>query len=169
MKVGVSREEATDDSGSVGACCEIEVEIAGGTADAEIMRIRDHWLGLCEVTVEEELCRLRGGQSGSTPASAPPARPAAAKAKAVRPDYRAAAQARVRREDPEENGELDDDEENPPTNGRQLLGWAAKQDPDAKGLVISFGKKRGYPSKIVDWADDQVRVAYRYARGRQVR
>ena len=53
----------------------------------------------------------------------------------------------------------------PPTDGRQLLGWAAKQDPDAKGLVISFGKKRGYPSKIVDWDDEQVKAAYRYAQG----
>jgi hypothetical protein len=58
-----------------------------------------------------------------------------------------------------------DEEEDPPTDGRQLLGWAAKQVPDAKGLVISFGKRKGYPTKIVDWDDEQVRTAYRYARG----
>ncbi len=56
-----------------------------------------------------------------------------------------------------------------PTDGRQLLGWAAKQDPDAKGLVISFGKRKGYPPKIVDWDDEQVQAAYRYAKGQQDR
>ena len=52
-----------------------------------------------------------------------------------------------------------------PTDGRQLLGWAAKQVPDAKGRVISVGKKRGYPSRILDWTPQQVAAAYRTARG----
>jgi hypothetical protein len=55
-------------------------------------------------------------------------------------------------------------EEDPPTNGRQLLGWAAKQVPDAKGRVIALGKKRGYPSRILDWTPQQVAAAYRTAR-----
>ena len=58
----------------------------------------------------------------------------------------------------------DHDEEDPPTDGRQLLGWAAKQVPDAKGRVISVGKKRGYPSRILDWTPQQVAAAYRAAR-----
>ena len=57
-----------------------------------------------------------------------------------------------------------DEEEDPPTDGRQLLGWAAKQVPDAKGRVISVGKKRGYPSRILDWTPQQVAAAYRSAR-----
>jgi hypothetical protein len=64
------------------------------------------------------------------------------------------------REEPEE-------EESPPQDGRQLLGWASKQDPDAKGLVMSFGKRNGYPSKIVSWGPEQVRAAYRHARAAQ--
>jgi hypothetical protein len=59
----------------------------------------------------------------------------------------------------------EDPQESPPTDGRQLLGWAAKQDPDAKGAVMSFGKRNGYPSKIVSWTAEQVRAAYRHARG----
>ena len=55
-------------------------------------------------------------------------------------------------------------EEDPPTDGRQLLGWAAKQVPDAKGRVISVGKKRGYPSRTLDWTPQQVAAAYRTAR-----
>jgi hypothetical protein len=51
-----------------------------------------------------------------------------------------------------DDDDIDDEgrEEDPPTDGRQLLGWAAKQVPDAKGAVIGYGKKRGYPSRILD-------------------
>jgi hypothetical protein len=58
----------------------------------------------------------------------------------------------------------EDPDEDAPTNGRQLLGWAAKQQPDAKGLVMSYGKRNGLKSKIVDWTPDQVEAAYRFAR-----
>jgi hypothetical protein len=67
-------------------------------------------------------------------------------------------------QDDEEEGE-----EDPPTDGRQLLGWAAKQRPDAKGAVIGYGKKRGFPGRVVDWKPDQVDAAYRFARSGQAR
>ena len=60
-----------------------------------------------------------------------------------------------------------DDDPDAPTNGRQLLGWARKQDPDAMGTVLSYGKRNGLRSKIVDWTPDQVNAAYRFARGIQ--
>jgi hypothetical protein len=63
----------------------------------------------------------------------------------------------------------DIDEEDPPTDGRQLLGWAANQVPDAKGKIIGYGKKRGFPGRIVDWRPDQVEAAYRFARERPAR
>ena len=65
-----------------------------------------------------------------------------------------------------DDDDVDDqgEEEDPPTDGRQLLGWAAKQVPDAKGMVIGHGKKRGYPSRILDWTPQQVAAAYRAAR-----
>ena len=56
------------------------------------------------------------------------------------------------------------EEEDPPTDGRQLLGWASKQVPDRKGMIIGFGKKRGFRSKIVEWTAEQVTAAYRHAR-----
>lgn len=186
MKVGISRREATGRDGSVGATCEIEVEIPGGTPDAEVLRIRDHWLELCESTVDEELDRLQNGTerpASASPPSAPTApsfRPKAAPPGPAtdRPEYRGPSPARGRHEsDDDRHRDLDrdrdrdhdrgrDDEGRPPIDGRQLLGWAAKQVPDAKGLVISFGKKQGYSTKIVDWDDEQVRTAYRFARGR---
>jgi len=69
----------------------------------------------------------------------------------------------------DDDSDDEDQEEDPPTNGRQLLGWCAKQVPDAKGKVIGYGKKRGFPGRIVDWRPDQVEAAYRFARSRQDR
>lgn len=57
-----------------------------------------------------------------------------------------------------------DEDEDPPTDGRQLLGWAAKQVPDAKARVIAIGRRRGFPSRILDWTPQQVATAYRSAR-----
>ena len=57
-----------------------------------------------------------------------------------------------------------EDDQDAPTNGRQLLGWARKQDTDAMGTVLSYGKRNGLKSKIVDWTPDQVNAAYRFAR-----
>jgi hypothetical protein len=172
MKVGVSRKEATDRDGSVSATCEIEVEIPGNATDEEVLRIRDHWLGVCEATVDEELDRLQGEapRNGSAPRPALDldARPRVAASQGARREYRESAPPRGRRDARDDNGDLVEDRHTP-TDGRQLLGWAAKQDPDAKGLVISFGKKKGYPPKIVDWDDEQVKAAYRYAKGQQGR
>jgi hypothetical protein len=64
--------------------------------------------------------------------------------------------------EPETRGEGD----SPPADGRQLLGWAAKQVPDMKGMLIGYGKKKGLHTKIVEWTPQQVAAAYRFARGR---
>ena len=54
-----------------------------------------------------------------------------------------------------------------PRDGRQLLGWASKQQPDLKGVLIGYGKKRGLHSKIVEWSPQEVAEAYRFARRQQ--
>jgi hypothetical protein len=69
------------------------------------------------------------------------------------------------RTEPDRGDAYEEEEGEAPTDGRQLLGWAAKQTPDAKGAVMSWGKKKGYASKIVTWSPDQVLAAYHYARG----
>src|SRR5262249_58021919 len=60
-----------------------------------------------------------------------------------------------------------DDDQDAPTDGRQLLGWARKQQPDAMGTLLSYGKRNGLRSKIVAWTPDQVNAAYRFARAQQ--
>jgi hypothetical protein len=64
--------------------------------------------------------------------------------------------------EPEDRGQQD----SPPADGRQLLGWAGKQVPDMKGPIIGWGKKKGLHAKIVEWTPQQVAAAYRFARGR---
>jgi hypothetical protein len=78
------------------------------------------------------------------------------------PEEQAPAPARSRWTGDDDEAQARDDED-APTDGRQLLGWASKQQPDAKGLVMSYGKKKGFPSKIVTWTAEQVSAAYRYA------
>jgi hypothetical protein len=67
--------------------------------------------------------------------------------------------------EPEARGE----EDSPPADGRQLLGWASKQVPDMKGMLIGYGKKNGLHTKIVEWTPQQVAAAYRFARARSTR
>jgi hypothetical protein len=84
-----------------------------------------------------------------------PARPTA------RPDRGDAWEPRTE-EEPDEDQDI-------PRDGRQLLGWASKQIPDAKGAILSFGKKKGLASKVVEWTPQQVAAAYRFARARPQR
>ena len=82
------------------------------------------------------------------------------------PERRAPALARSRwtGDDDEAQARADEDA---PTDGRQLLGWARKQNPDAMGSILSYGKRNGLHSKIVAWTPEQVRAAYRFARAQQ--
>ena len=64
----------------------------------------------------------------------------------------------------DDDDQAEDLEEDPPTDGRQLLGWAARQTPDAKGKVIGYGKKRGFPPRVLDWSPQQVAMAFHAAR-----
>ena len=170
IKVGLSRKEGTDNYGSVGACCEVDgIEIPAGSDLAEIARIRDHWLGFCEVTVNDELRRLRGVRAGGPAITNGHHAPAPSPAQASYPERVAPAgtvQARGGRREEEEVEDREDEEEaKPPADGRQLLGWAAKQHPDAKGDVIAFGAQRKFKGKVVDWKQDQVLQAYKHVRG----
>jgi hypothetical protein len=63
----------------------------------------------------------------------------------------------------------DEPDDDAPTDGRQLLGWAGKQAKDMKGVLIGYGKKKGLHTKIVEWTPQQVAAAYRFARARSTR
>lgn len=93
----------------------------------------------------------------------PPAPPAALPAP-ERPAPRPAAPAAGRNGSGTAAHAEPEDDEKPPKTGRELLGWAGHQDPDPKPRIIAYGKKAGFPGKIVDWTAEQVGQAYRAAR-----
>jgi hypothetical protein len=134
------------------------------------IEIHDGWLGRPEdlrkilTTLAGLECPPAGGGAGPRPAAGPREDLEDLHDPEDRPPVR---NGRYPGEDDRSQASHDDDqveEEDPPTDGRQLLGWAAKQVPDAKGRVIAVGKKRGYPSRILDWTPQQVAAAYRTAR-----
>ncbi len=113
------------------------------------------------------LAGLEGPPPGAGPRQATPApTPDPEDDEEPYPERRAPARREPDRGDawePEARGEDD----SPPADGRQLLGWASKQVPDLKGMLIGYGKKKGLHTKIVEWTPQQVAAAYRFARGRQ--
>jgi hypothetical protein len=137
------------------------------------IEIHDGWLGRPEdlrkilTTLAGLECPPTGSGTGPRPASPPAHDPREELEEPFDPEGRPRGRnGRYPGDDDRSQASHDDgdQEEDPPTDGRQLLGWAAKQVPDAKGLVMSLGKRRGFPSKIVSWTPQQVAAAYRYAR-----
>ena len=97
--------------------------------------------------MHEELGRLRtAGQpaAGLNPAADPPPAQRAAEKPVAEADGDA--------HEPEED--------DPPTDGRRLLGWARNQPEDAKNWLVGLGKRLRYPNRILDWSPKQVQTAY---------
>ncbi len=148
LNVSVCRKVGTSDFGSYGASVGFEgIEIPGDATGEQIAAIHRHWLAVAEAAVGDELERLRGESSGA---------PSGRGGRFAGDDDR-----RQARDDGDDQGEG----EQAPTNGRQLLGWASKQDPDAKDDVVAYGRRKGFPSKVIDWNKGQVSAAYRAVRG----
>ena len=101
--------------------------------------------------------------AGPRQASAAPAHDPADDKEPSYPEGRAPARREPDRGDAWEPPAAEEDPD-APTSGRQLLGWASKQRPDLKGVLIGYGKKRGLHSKIVEWSPREVAEAYRFAR-----
>ena len=102
--------------------------------------------------MNEELARLK--DPAEAPAAAAPTNPPPAKRPANRtpPVVTAAEQHDQADEVPEED--------DPPTDGRRLLGWARGQPEDAKNWLVGLGKRSRYPNRILDWSPKQVQTAY---------
>jgi hypothetical protein len=146
----------------------LEVEKGDAITGAELGQLLEHVLAVRDLAHGG---RLRPQPEGTRPEPSAPARREPDRGDAWEPPFDAFQEmprgypASIPSPKTSASAEEDDPEESPPTDGRQLLGWAAKQDPDAKGAVMSFGKRNGFPSKIVSWTPEQVRAAYRHARG----
>jgi hypothetical protein len=150
LHVEVCKKEGTANYGSIGATCGLEVEIDLATlADpaAAVARIRGFY-SLCELAMNEELARLKDPAAAATPTNPPPAKRPADRTPPV-----AAA---------EQHDQVDEvpEEDDPPTDGRRLLGWARSQPEDAKNWLVGLGKRLRYPNRILDWSPKQVQTAY---------
>jgi hypothetical protein len=154
LHVEVCKKEGTANYGSIGATCGLEVEIDLATlADptAAVARIRGFY-SLCELAMAEELARLKDpAAAAAAPTDPPPARRPADRTQT--PPVVTAA---------EQHDQVDDmpGEDDPPTDGRRLLGWARSQPEDAKNWLVGLGKRLRYPNRILDWSPKQVQTAY---------
>jgi hypothetical protein len=170
----VSRKTSTVNYGSNGSTCGLEVELASSLlADPPKLAetIRRHF-ALCETAVDDELAKL--GRSDTSATSVPTetvattAAPRATNGHGTsngnghlpRNGSRTSEPPATEYDDPGQVAAEDEDEDRP-TTGRQLLGWSQKQPGDAKGFLIRFGKKRELPPRILDWNERQVATAYR--------
>jgi len=160
---------------SNGAACGLKVEIPSTALDnpaAFVKQIRGH-MELCELAVAEELAKLDAAtpkqtvleseSNGPPPLSPPAARPAPPSRRFDPPTAIPPVGSAEAWEESEQPA-ADEDDEDAPTDGRQLLGWARKQDRDMKGWIISLGYKRKYKGNVVDWSDAQVAAAYAAAK-----
>jgi len=169
--VMVSKKVAPRKYFSNGAACGLKVEIPSTALDdpaAFVKQIRGH-MELCELAVAEEIAKLDAATPKQTVIESETNGPAPT---AARPASQA------RRFDPppaipppgpaDEFNELDDnqadDEEDPPTDGRQLLGWARKQTPDMKPWVITWGYKTKTKGNVIEWSEAKVTQCYTAAR-----
>jgi hypothetical protein len=169
LTVSVFRKVGTPTFGSDGASIGIEREldtdlVANPAALAE--SIRRH-LALCELAVNEEVIKLQkaplaipsvprqprqpvDGEPATAPARRAPAPPATEPAEAF-----------------DELQAEDDEDEDAPQNGSQLLGWARKQHADMKNWIIGYGNKCKFKGRVVEWSQSQVNRAYSAARAAQ--
>jgi hypothetical protein len=154
LHVEVCKKEGTANYGSIGATCGLEVEIDLATlADpaAAAARIRGFY-SLCELAMNEELTRLKDpAAAAATPTNPPPAK---------RPADRTPTTPVVTAAEDHDQAEEVPEEDDPPTDGRRLLGWARSQPEDAKNWLVGLGKRLRYPNRILDWSPKQVQTAY---------
>jgi len=159
LHIEVCKKEGTDHFGSIGATCGLDLEIdQSALADpaAAVARIRGYY-SFCETAMNEELARLRTSANG-TPAPAAAVPPPAARQPAARTPVASAVPVPAEFEGAEDDLAEEDD---PPNDGKHLLGWARNQPDDAKGWLIGLGKRLRYPNRILDWSPKQVDHAYR--------
>jgi hypothetical protein len=176
IRVSTCRKESTTNDraqptfGSYGAGAaisfELDVSLLNDPA-AFVGKIREHY-ALCESAMGEELVRLKAKANGNgtaapdpaAAAAAPPAKRPVARQPVATPQRTAAQIAEEMADYEEEQARELPEDDDPPTDGRHLLGWASNQPKDAKAWLIKLGRKLRYPNRILNWTPKQVETAY---------
>jgi hypothetical protein len=157
LHIEVCKKEGTEHFGSIGATCGVDIELDPAVFNdpaAAATRIRGYY-SFCERAMNEELARLRTGQPAAGTANGSVA--AAAEAPPPAPAKRATP---VNEAEDHGDAHEPEEEDDPPTDGRRLLGWARNQPEDAKNWLVGLGKRLRYPNRILDWSPKQVQTAY---------
>jgi hypothetical protein len=144
--------------GSYGAGAAISFEIDPSLmADPEafVAKVREQY-ALAEAAMADELDRLRiaSAEPAASPAAVPPAK------RPVNGPPTTPHRPVVPAAEPHDQVDEVPEEDDPPTDGRRLLGWARSQPEDAKPWLVGLGKQLRYPPRILDWTPKQVRTAY---------
>ena len=166
LKIEVCKKEGTDNYGSIGAVCAIDFEIDQSVlADPAVFvaKVREQF-AMAEAAVKDELGRLKAKPDANGHATTAGPNPPAKRPVANPPVKQTAPVAKAKDYGDAHEPEEDDD---PPTDGRNLLGWAHSQPEDAKNWLVGFGKRARYPGRILDWTPKQVETAYQTYRAAQ--
>jgi hypothetical protein len=183
LHVSASEKIGTNNYGSLGAQCGLEIELdsrladeAGGLHEAitryqqiATTAMREH-LGRMVATTNQTTTRKTTVATETTtapPTNGKPANAAAASqqphaqnGKASKPAPAPEPEFVEYAEHEEEFTPEDDRDQDAPTTGRELLGWARRQSEDAFPWLVKTGKKLRFPDRILDWSQDQVAKAY---------
>ena len=159
LTVSVCKKVGTPNYGSNGATCSFgNVELDDQLLHdppALAAKIRG-WYALAELAVEEEIGRLGNGHAPA-PARQPVVAPALPPPVA-RPSRPPALPPPATEEF--DHDQAEDDNDDTPRTGSQLLGWARKQHGDCKTFIITLGRKLKFTGKVVEWNAAQVLEAY---------
>jgi hypothetical protein len=197
LHISASEKIGTNNYGSIGAQCSLEIELDSRLADeaGALHEAITRYQQIATAAMREHLGRMvsSAGQTAHAKPAAPtssataapttngkpgngpaPTPTSTANGKPSAPTQQHHAQnGKATKVAPEPDPEFveydeaeesytpeDDHDEDAPTTGRELLGWARRQSEDAFPWLIKTGRKLRFPERILDWSQEQVGKAY---------
>jgi hypothetical protein len=188
LHVSASEKVGTNNYGSIGAQCGLEIELDSRLADEAdaLHEAITRYQQIATTAMREHLGRLiatasqpkgapvkpqpQNGKVDDPPrrVEAPSQQPQVQNGKVEDPPHRRTTKPATEPhpdfveydEHKESFHDEDDHDDDAPTTGRELLGWARRQSEDAFPWLVKTGKKLRFPDRILDWSAEQVGKAY---------
>jgi len=178
LHVSASEKVGTNTYGSIGAQCGLEIELDSRLADeaGALHEAITRYQQIATTAMREHLGRMIATPTPpkAVATTAPSQQPQPQNGKAQAPSQQSPAQnGKAPKPAPQPDPEFvehdeheesftdeDDHDDDAPTTGRELLGWARRQPEDAFPWLVKTGKKLRFPERILDWSQEQVGKAY---------